>query len=151
MTLERSVRYFYLRFLRMRKDPTEVARGLAVGVFVGLSPFFGFHMVAAVALAALLKGNKFIAILGTWIGNPLTFSFILFMDFKIGSWILGGAPEALKPVLWHPFEILHAGWNILFPMSIGGLLAGLLAGFLAYAVSNPLIRGIKTWMRKDKS
>lgn len=148
MTLERTLRYLYLRFIRFRKDPQEVARGLAIGVFVGLSPFFGFHMIAAVALAALLKGNKFMAVFGSWIGNPLTFSFILFTDYKVGRWVLGGHPEALKSISWHPFEVLHASWNILFPMSVGGALVGLLAGVAAYFLSNPLVRWIQEMIRR---
>ncbi len=148
MTLQRTVRYLYLRLIRIRSNPQEIARGLAIGVFVGITPFIGFHMLLAVALAVLLKGNKFMALLGTWVGNPLTFSFIFFLDYKVGRWILGGGPKILKLSSVRPLDILHLSWKILLPMSVGSLLLGLAAAVLAYFLSNPLIAGIKEWIRK---
>ncbi len=150
MSLNRTVRYVFLRFFRIRRDSREIARGLAIGVFVGMTPFLGFHMVLAVSLAMFLKGNKFMALLGTWVGNPLTFSFIFFLDYRIGRWMLGGDPNAWRPLSLHPVEILHASWNILFPMSVGSLLLGLAVAVPAYFLSNPLVRGIQYWARQRK-
>ncbi|MEK6775507.1 MAG: DUF2062 domain-containing protein [bacterium] len=151
MTLQRSARYLYLRLIRMRSNPKEIARGLAIGVFVGITPFIGFHMLLAVALAMLLKGNKFMALIGTWVANPLTFSFIFFLDYKVGRWILGDGPKILKLSSTHPLDVLHMSWKILLPMSLGSLLIGLAAAVLAYFLSNPLIAGIKEWREKKMS
>jgi len=143
VTLQRTVRYLYLRLIRIRSSPQEIARGLAIGVFVGITPFIGIHMILAVALAVLLKGNKFMALLGTWVGNPLTFSFIFFLDYKVGRWILGGGPGTLKLSSTHPLDILHLSWKLLFPRSVGGLVIGLTSAILAYFLSNPIIAWIK--------
>jgi uncharacterized protein (DUF2062 family) len=113
-----------------------------------MTPFLGFHIVLAVVLAILLKGNKFMALLGTSIGNPFTFSFIFMLDYKVGRWILGGDTANLRPVSFHPSQILESGWNILLPMSIGGLIVGLAAAILAYYISNPLVRGVQKLYQK---
>ena len=102
----------------------------------------------ALALAMLLKGNKFMALLGTWIGNPFTFSFIAYLDYKTGLWILGRAQGTIKPLSLNPSHILETGWNILFPMTIGGFLIGGLAATLAYFISNPMVRRIQQWSHK---
>ncbi len=136
MILQRTVRYLYLRFIRIRRDPREIARGLAIGVFVGFSPFFGFHMILALALAALLKGSKFAAVLGTWVWNP----FLLLLEYKVGCWVLGIGPGHLRPLSLEPREILNASWNVLFPLSIGSFLLGLSAALPAYFLSNAVVR-----------
>jgi hypothetical protein len=151
VTLNRTARYFYLRFIRIRRDPSEIARGLAIGVFSGMTPFLGFHILMALALAMLLKGNKFMALIGTWVANPLTFSFIYYLDYKVGRWVLGGETESFMPLSLEPLEILHAGWKLLLPMSVGSLILGLLAAALTYLLSNPMIRMIQGRLHKGKS
>ena len=43
----------YERFLKIRGDPREIALGFALGLFIGMTPFMGFHTASAVFLAAL--------------------------------------------------------------------------------------------------
>ena len=151
LTFDRTIRYLYLRFLRIRKDPEEIARGLAVGTVVGLSPFFGLHMLLAVALAMLVKGNKFMAVLATWIGNPVTFSVILYADYKVGRWLLGGRVEPLRRLSLHPYEVLHAGWDILAPLTVGGLVVGVLAAVPVYFLLAPLIGRLSSALARRRS
>jgi uncharacterized protein (DUF2062 family) len=116
-----------------------------------MTPFLGFHILMALALAMLLKGNKFMALIGTWVANPLTFSFIYYLDYKVGRWVLGGETESFMPLSLEPLEILHVGWKLLLPMSVGSLILGLLAAALTYLLSNPMIRMIQGRLHKGKS
>jgi uncharacterized protein (DUF2062 family) len=129
-----------LRFLRIRREPEELARGLAIGVFIGLTPTLGFHMVLAVALSMVLKGNKIMAALATWVGNVVTLPFIFPMEYMIGKWLLRGDPLMLKNFSFTPSEILHASWNILLPLSVGSLVAGSVAAILVYPITKPIFR-----------
>jgi uncharacterized protein (DUF2062 family) len=97
-------------------------------------------MVLAVALASLFKGSKLPAVFATWVGNPLTFSLILFLEYKVGCLVLGIGPGELKPLSMEAREILHASWNVLFPISIGSLFLGFSAAFPVYFLSNSLVR-----------
>ena len=70
--LGRPFRYLYLRFIRLRGTAEEVARGMALGVFIGLTPTMGIQMPLAFFFAMLLKENKIAAVIGVWISNPMT-------------------------------------------------------------------------------
>lgn len=70
--------------------PREIAAGIALGTFVGILPFLGFHTLMAVGLAYLLRLNVVIVFLGANISNPITFPFILFISAQIGSLVLQG-------------------------------------------------------------
>jgi uncharacterized protein (DUF2062 family) len=49
-----------------------VARGVAVGLFVGLTPTVGVQTLLMIAGCVLLRGNFPAAFLVSWVSNPLT-------------------------------------------------------------------------------
>src|SRR5690606_27489557 len=69
----RSTRYVVHRVRRLSATPHAVALGFAAGVFVSATPFIGFHMVLAALTAWIIGGSIVAAILGTFVGNPLTY------------------------------------------------------------------------------
>jgi uncharacterized protein (DUF2062 family) len=87
----RAARYYYLRFIRLRDHPTVLARGVAIGTFIGVTPTIPFHTILTLLFAFILRGSKVAALLATVIvSNPLTFFFQYYFSWKIGSWITPG-------------------------------------------------------------
>ena len=85
----RAVSYVVHRLRRLPDAPHKIARGIAVGVFVSFTPFFGFHFVFAAVFAFLLQGNILASLLATFVGNPLTFPIIATVSLELGNWMLG--------------------------------------------------------------
>jgi uncharacterized protein (DUF2062 family) len=84
----RAAKYYYLRFLRLRGKPGELARGVAIGIFVGITPTIPFHTILALILAMILRGSKIAALLSTvLVSNPLTFVLQYYLAFRIGNWL----------------------------------------------------------------
>ncbi len=71
MKFNRQIRYYYLRFIRLRGQPHDLALGMAMGIFCGMLPIIPFQTALAVTLAIFFKGSKITAALGTWVSNPL--------------------------------------------------------------------------------
>lgn len=65
----------------------NVARGVALGLFVGFILPIGQIVVAAL-LAASARGNLLVAAMATLITNPLTFPPIYYAAFRTGSFLL---------------------------------------------------------------
>jgi len=87
----RAARYYYLRFIRLRGKPSELARGVAVGTFIGITPTIPFHTVLSIICASLLRGSKIAAVLATFVvSNPLTFFLQYYFSWKIGTWFTSG-------------------------------------------------------------
>ena len=87
----RATRYYYLKFIRLRGNPSVLARGVAVGTFVGITPTIPFHTVLTLFLAFILRGSKIAALLSSvLISNPLTFFLQYYLSWKIGNWITPG-------------------------------------------------------------
>jgi len=88
---QRTIRYYYLKFIRLKGDPSTLARGVAVGTFIGITPTIPFHTVMALVLALVLRGSKVAALLATYIvSNPLTFFPQYYLSWQIGNWLLPG-------------------------------------------------------------
>ena len=86
----RSKRDYYIKkilasFKYQNGTPFYNAKGFALGVFSGCFPFFGFQTILGIFFAKLAKGNIFLAAIGTWISNPLTYIPLYYFNYKVGS------------------------------------------------------------------
>ena len=72
MKLIKNLQYKKILSLFLKQDGTPFfnAKGVAVGVFCGCFPCFGFQTLLGLFLARVAKGNLFLAAIGTWISNP---------------------------------------------------------------------------------
>jgi uncharacterized protein (DUF2062 family) len=136
----------YVRFIKLRGCPKEIARGFALGLFVGMSPTIGVQMLIAVPLAALLKFNKLAAAAGVWVSNPLTVPFIYSLTYLLGARIIGlsgklkvGFAEG-RTVL----EIIAKAPEIFLAMTVGGIIAGLPLAVAGYWLSYTAITRYRT-------
>lgn len=128
----------YRRFLAIRGEPKEIAAGLALGVFIGMTPFMGVQAVTAVFLAALFRINKVAAAAGVFITNPFTAPFIYPVTYLAGSFIYhpdsAGDPAVLMSsgAFW---RLLEKAPDILLTLVIGGVVLGIPLAVLSYRVS----------------
>jgi len=140
----RQVKLMVVRLIRLRGLPEEIAKGVALGIFIGMTPTFGFQMAIALFFAFLLRENRLAAILGVWVTNPVTAPFIYAIEYEIGR-ILLGIERAKLPTsfTWEGYATL--GWDIMFPLWVGGLVAGVILGALSYFITLRLVPAIKGW------
>jgi uncharacterized protein (DUF2062 family) len=84
------------------------------------------------------------AVLGVWVTNPVTAPVIYAIEYEIGR-ILLSLPRASLPseLTWGAYA--HLGWDILYPLWVGGLLAGVLLGALSYFVTLRLLPVVENW------
>ena len=136
--LKEKLSALYDKIVKERKSAEFIARGWALGVFVGSVIPFGIQIYIAVPLSFLLKGSKIGALTGTLISNPLTILFLYPAQCWMGSRLLGkdiswdAISEALKGVL------THQDWSSLSQLS-GHLVTSFFAGgLLLSAVFTPL-------------
>ena len=76
----------------------KIAAGLAVGVFCGMVPG-PLQMISAVALTLLLRVNLPMALIGTFLTNPLTIVPIYMLAYAIGQSMLGSTDWRELPAL----------------------------------------------------
>jgi len=144
-SLKRMFRFWYLKLLRIRDNPHNVAMGLSLGVFVGCLPIIPLQTVTALVLAFLLRCSKLAAALGTWITNPLYAPFVYYGMYLLGRTIIPVGKKEFEPEELTLLNIVNLGWDFLLLMLAGGIVVGLVLAFLTYAVS---VRMVYVYRRK---
>ncbi len=140
----RRVKLQFLRFARLSGSPDDIAKGMALGIFIGMTPTFGFQMAIAVFCAWLLRENKIAAAVGVWITNPLTAPFIYALEYETGRVLLSMEKLHLPGTL--SFAALRSlGWQVVVPLCFGSLLYALVSGALAYALTLRMIPLLRNW------
>lgn len=133
-----------LRLLRLRAHPDEIAKGFALGIFIGMTPTMGCQMLIAVFFAMLLRENKIAAAIGVWISNPITAPFIYAAEYETGRFILG-----MEHINFHitlsSEAITRFGYDLLVPMCVGSVIYGVLLSAISYAVVLRMVPSMKTW------
>lgn len=82
-------RFFVENVLQSSDSPIKKALSISLGIFIGISPFWGFQTLLVLGLAVVFKLNKAIAFAFSNVSFPPMIPFIVFASYKIGNWILG--------------------------------------------------------------
>jgi len=153
----RLIRYYYLRFIRLRGDPRELALGMAFGIFTGMMPVMPFQMALSVALALVFKGSKITAALGTWVSNPLNWYFLYYFSYKLGACILGmeGSSTVFATIMDMVRsdvesmviveKILQSGGLMAAAFLLGGVIMGTVVALPSYFVFLYIFKRIRRW------
>ena len=162
MKFHRQIRYYFLRFIRLRGEPHELGLGMAFGIFCGMMPIMPFQIVLAIALAMFFKGSKITAALGTWVSNPLNWYFLYYYNYKLGVFIMG-LPEqnAIFSSIMTAIrtgedsmvivgKIIGAGGVGLAAFLLGGLIMGIVASIPSYFFFLHFFRYIRAWRKARK-
>jgi len=154
MTVEKisfkdRLKSLYNHIKKLQGDPRYIAMGMAIGVFVGVTPTIPFHTIIAITLAFILKGSKPAAAIGVWFANPITIPIFYIGSFKLGTLILD------KPI---PFdvkfesinELMNLGLDVTIAMIVGGAILGILPAILAYIATYRFMTVIRQKAREKK-
>jgi len=145
MNLREKIRQFIIRFKELNGDPHYVALGMAIGVFISVTPTIPFHTAIALVLAFILRGSKAAAAIGVWFSNPLTIPLFYKGSYEVGMSILGNsAPFSTE--YESILELLKLGTDVTIAMITGGIILGILPGIAAYFITRKIF--IKLRLRK---
>lgn len=170
---KRGIEYIAHRAKRLPDTSHRIALGIAAGVFISFTPLFGLHFITAAALAYVIRANVFASLIGTFLGNPVTFPFIGAFCLNIGRWMLGINPSHndSEGIMASFQEAFWSGWywiknafgyeqkidgnldvfftELFLPYLIGGIIPGLITAAGFYFISRPAIAAYQR-RRKEK-
>ena len=162
MGIYRSVKYTTNRMKRIKGNPYFVSAGFACGVAMSFTPFLGLHFLLSALLALIIRGSLFASVIGTFVGNPLTFPFIFSLIYNTGKSILGTAAIAEGKIIettlngivglfkffilfvqdyqravdnWDTYGPQVIGlWQLVSPMLLGALIWSILMWFISFTI-----------------
>ncbi|MBZ4035836.1 DUF2062 domain-containing protein [Flavobacterium sp. 17A] len=81
-------KFFLEDILESNDSNFKKSAAIALGIFIGLSPFWGFQTILLFTLAALFRLNKVIAFLTSNVSFPPFIPLIIYGSLKIGSYFV---------------------------------------------------------------
>ena len=146
-----SLKKTYKRFLKIRGHPHEIALGMALGLFVGMTPLMGVHTAIAVFFAAMFKWNKISAAIGVWITNPLTAFTIYPVNYFVGAKLTGVSGSYIlsngldfSTLYQLILEVPEFVWALI----IGGIVLGLPLSVAGYYFSYSVVQKYQEDIKK---
>jgi len=150
------------KLLHIQDTPERTALAYAVGIFLGFSPFLGFHTLVGLAIAFLFGLNRVAILLGVWTNTPWwTVPFYMvatWIGMRVtGSWIdWAKLKEIFQLGLDRGFMDLHF-WSrvvsqrgLFLSFNIGSLILCTLLSFVAYPLSLKWVRFYRQKREKGK-
>ncbi|MGH7357270.1 MAG: DUF2062 domain-containing protein [Candidatus Rokuibacteriota bacterium] len=146
--------------LHLDEEPSRLAAGMATGVFIGVTPFYGLHTLLALAVAYVFRLNKAATITGAWLNLPWFAPFVYAFCFRLGEAVLTGDWSSFSPASIHglaaylkvsPREtagtLYQMVWDMLFvastPLFVGTTLVGLVLAVAAYFITLEAVRDVR--------
>lgn len=133
-----------IRLIRLRAEPDAVARGMALGLFIGMTPTFGIQMFLALIFAFVLRQNKIAALIGVWNTNPLTAPIIYGLEYEVGR-VLMQLPHPETAIQFDYNTLRELGWLVASPLCLGSLILGVPVALIGYALTLHFVPVLKQW------
>jgi uncharacterized protein len=147
------------KLLHIEDTPERTALAYAIGIFLGFSPFLGFHTLAGLAIAFLFGLNRVAILLGVWTNTPWWIVPFYMIATWVGMWVTGFWIDwaTLKEI----FELgvdkgfmgsdfwnrIASQWGLLLSFLIGSLILCTLLSLIAYPLS---LKWIKFYRSRPK-
>ena len=166
--IARAIEYIGIRLKRIPDTPHKISLGMSCGIFASFTPLFGLHFLIAGLLSYVLRANVLASLIGTFIGNPITFPIITVFNLKLGEWILGSSEyssgdggkifEGFLDFIFLIYKNLFTEgsigensvprmneflYGVFIPYSLGGLILGILIATISYFLLRPLVSTYK--------
>ena len=127
-------------FIKKAKVPREflagnrkmISRGVVLGVFIAFIPM-PMQMAAVLLFMPLFRFNVPIALAMCWLSNPITMPPMYYIEYQLGSFILGIKPQPVELTLeWFSNNMD----NIFIPLYFGTLIFSVVGSIAAYWIVN---------------
>ena len=166
--ISRAIGYVGIRLKRIPDTPHKISLGMSCGIFASFTPLFGLHFLIAGLLSYVLRANVLASLIGTFIGNPITFPIITVFNLKLGEWILGSNEyssgdggkifEGFLDFIFLIYKSLFTEgsigensvprmneflYGVFIPSSLGGLILGISVAIISYFLLRPLVSTYK--------
>jgi hypothetical protein len=160
LSQSKSARDLIRKLLHIEDTPERTALAYSIGIFLGFSPFLGFHTLMGLAVAFLCKLSRVAVLLGVWTNTPWTiapyYTMTTWLGIKLTHYRIGSSTvrEIFQAGMDRGFLSsdfwgrIVAQWGLLLSFLVGSLVFATLLAIAAYPLS---LRWIKFYRSRKRS
>ncbi len=145
MNFTRLKKFYYLKFVRIKGAPKDIAWGACIGALIGTLPVMPFHTIGIIAICVITRTSTMAGLFSSLaISNPFTYIPIYYVSMVIGNFITpyNVSWETIHTILeviisGHGFKesvqlLANQGSELIIVMLSGGLLLAVPTAALWY-------------------
>jgi uncharacterized protein (DUF2062 family)/SAM-dependent methyltransferase len=121
--------------------PGRDAAALGVGILIGCSPFYGFHLLLVWSVGWLLRLNRLKMYLAANISNPLFSPLLMLSELQAGAWARRHDYHELSLSAIRTTNVWIYGGDLLLGSLIVGTILGLAIAATTYATAGAMHSG----------
>lgn len=125
-------KFFLEDILESSDSDFKKAAAIALGIFIGMSPFWGFQTILLLSFATLFRLNKVIAYLSSNVSFPPFIPFIIYGSLKMGSYFVSGETSLVLDSSLTLDDIQKNATQYIVGSLILASVSALIAGLLSY-------------------
>lgn len=119
-TRRRALRELLYRLRTEGDTPGRQSGAVALGVFIGCSPFYGFHLALCILCARLFRLNQILTYLAAHVSLPGLWPLLVLAELQTGRLLRG---EGLLPL--HVADLKRIGpWHFATDLLLGSVVVG---------------------------
>ncbi|HSF42140.1 MAG TPA: DUF2062 domain-containing protein [Thermoanaerobaculia bacterium] len=127
----------YIRELlyRLRTEggsPKHLAGAVALGVFIGCTPFYGLHLALCIVFAKLLGLNRALTYLAAHVSLPGVWPLLVFAELQIGRFLRGADFLSIRPAEIRQLELKQFFVDLLFGSAVVGAVLAVAFGLFTF-------------------
>ncbi len=132
------MRRFVYRLRTEGSTPGRDALAIGLGVFIGCSPWYGFHLMICWGLGWLLRLNRLKMYLAASVSNPIVAPFLILLELQIGAWVRRASAHSLT------IETVRSTdpWTFGADIVVGSVVVGGALG---------IVLGLATWLSSTRA
>jgi uncharacterized protein (DUF2062 family)/trans-aconitate methyltransferase len=115
--------------------PAREAAAIGLGVFIGCSPLYGFHLLLCMAVGWCLGLNRLKMYLAANISNPFMAPLLILTELQTGAWFRRGELHALTLDTVRNIDPWSFGADLIVGSLVVGGVLGILSGTATYLLA----------------
>ena len=119
--------------------------GVAIGVFIGVTPTIPFHTLMVVVLCTIFRQNIASAFLGSWvISNPFSIPFFYVAEYRLGRYLLRS--DHFHQIVFTDYSVWNVvkmRWHVAVPLLTGGIIIAIFFAVLTYFITYRLVLALR--------
>ncbi len=128
----RTLAELHVRLRTEGESPPRQAAAIGIGLFIGCTPFFGFHFPLCVLAARVFRLSQLKTFLASNISLPFIAPFLFFAEVEVGRYLRGAPPLTLHPSQLRTLPLGQFGADLLVGALVVGVTLGLFGALVAY-------------------
>jgi uncharacterized protein (DUF2062 family) len=131
----RATRYIRDLLYQLRTEgmsPARQAWAVAVGVFIGCTPFYGFHLALCILFSRLFRLNLGLTYLAAHVSLPGVWPLLVLAQLEIGRRLQGESYVDVKISDLEHLSLRTAGADLLLGSTVVGIILAALLGGLTF-------------------